>query len=147
MAMASRVKRDIAVLFQGVWNRNGRKFLSGNAGSPRRRALLTRPMIPGVESIIAVASGKGGVGKSTTAVNLAVALAMECRLRVGLLDADVYGPSIPNLMKLDGRPELDSGSKMIPLENYGVRCMSMGFLMEKDAPAVWRGLMWERGRL
>lgn len=74
-------------------------------------------------------------------MNLAVALAMECRLRVGLLDADVYGPSIPNLMKLDGRPELDSASKMIPLENYGVRCMSMGFLMEKDAPAVWRGLM------
>lgn len=139
--MAFRSKRDLVALFRVVWNGYGRHHLSTIAGSQRHKTILTRPMIPGVESIIAVASGKGGVGKSTTAVNLAVALAMECRLRVGLLDADVYGPSIPNLMKLDGRPELDSGSKMIPLENYGVRCMSMGFLMEKDAPAVWRGLM------
>lgn len=102
---------------------------------------MSKPMVFGVENIIAISSGKGGVGKSTTAVNLAVALAMECRLRVGLLDADVYGPSIPTLMKLDGRPQLDSESKMIPMENYGVRCMSMGLLMDKDSPAVWRGPM------
>lgn len=99
------------------------------------------PHSHGFANVVAVASGKGGVGKSTIAVNLAVALAMKCGLRVGLLDADVYGPSIPTMMKLHGRPKLDSDSKMIPLENYGVRCMSMGFLMDKDAPAVWRGPM------
>lgn len=98
-------------------------------------------MNQGLANVVAVASGKGGVGKSTTAVNLAVALALKCGMRVGLLDADVYGPSIPTMMKLQGQPKLDSDSKMIPLENYGVRCMSMGFLMEKDAPVVWRGPM------
>ncbi|GMP90756.1 hypothetical protein CsSME_00041740 [Camellia sinensis var. sinensis] len=98
--------------------------------------------IKGVEDIIAVASGKGGVGKSTTAVNLAVALANKCRLKVGLLDADVYGPSIPTMMKLHGKPEVSEDKKMIPIENHGVKCMSMGFLLaEKYAPIVWRGPM------
>ncbi|KAI5072749.1 hypothetical protein GOP47_0012855 [Adiantum capillus-veneris] len=111
---------------------NARRLLSGTTA---------RPAQPCFGDVVAVASGKGGVGKSTTAVNLAVALAFKCGIRVGLLDADVYGPSIPTMMKLQGRPKLDSDSKMIPLENYGVRCMSMGFLMEEDAPAVWRGPM------
>ncbi|GAB2298304.1 hypothetical protein Dimus_032372 [Dionaea muscipula] len=97
--------------------------------------------IHGVEDIIAVASGKGGVGKSTTAVNLAVALANKCQLKVGLLDADVYGPSVPTMMKLHGKPETNQDLKMIPKENYGVKCMSMGLLVEKDAPIVWRGPM------
>ncbi|KAL7200835.1 hypothetical protein ACSBR1_032707 [Camellia fascicularis] len=98
--------------------------------------------IKGVEDIIAVASGKGGVGKSTTAVNLAVALANKCQLKVGLLDADVYGPSIPTMMKLHGKPEVSEDKKMIPIENHGVKCMSMGFLLsEKYAPIVWRGPM------
>ncbi|KAI3872725.1 hypothetical protein MKX03_005512 [Papaver bracteatum] len=99
--------------------------------------------IEGIKNIIAVASGKGGVGKSTTAVNLAVALAKTCQLKVGLLDADVYGPSIPTMMKvqLHGKPELTQDSKMIPVENHGVQCMSIGFLVEKDAPIVWRGPM------
>ncbi|GMH02373.1 hypothetical protein Nepgr_004212 [Nepenthes gracilis] len=97
--------------------------------------------IHGVKDIIAVASGKGGVGKSTTAVNLAVALANKCQLKVGLLDADVYGPSIPTMMKLHGKPETNQDLKMIPKENYGVKCMSMGFLVEEDAPIVWRGPM------
>ncbi|KAA8543337.1 hypothetical protein F0562_021168 [Nyssa sinensis] len=97
--------------------------------------------INAVKDIIAVASGKGGVGKSTTAVNLAVALASNCQLKVGLLDADVYGPSIPTMMKLQGKPEVSEGKKMVPIENYGVKCMSMGFLVEKDAPIVWRGPM------
>lgn len=101
---------------------------------------LSQPS-PNFAHVVAVASGKGGVGKSTTAVNLAVALAAKGKLQVGLLDADVYGPSIPTMMKLHGQPKLDSGRKLIPLQNYGVRCMSMGFLMEKDAPAVWRGPM------
>ncbi|OVA01673.1 ATPase-like [Macleaya cordata] len=105
------------------------------------RGFAKGPLIEGVKDIIAVASGKGGVGKSTTAVNLAVALAKTCQLKVGLLDADVYGPSIPTMMKVHGKPELTKDSKMIPPENYGVQCMSIGFLVEKDAPIVWRGPM------
>ncbi|KAL6968224.1 hypothetical protein U1Q18_034026 [Sarracenia purpurea var. burkii] len=98
--------------------------------------------IKGVQDIIAVASGKGGVGKSTTAVNLAVALTNRCQLKVGLLDADVYGPSIPTMMKLYGKPEVTEGKKMVPIENYGVKCMSMGSLVgEEYAPIVWRGPM------
>ncbi|KAK6259988.1 Flagellum site-determining protein YlxH/ Fe-S cluster assembling factor NBP35 - like 1 [Theobroma cacao] len=97
--------------------------------------------INGVKDVIAVASGKGGVGKSTTAVNLAVALANKCQLKVGLLDADVYGPSVPTMMKINQKPEVTRDLKMIPIENYGVKCMSMGFLVDKDAPIVWRGPM------
>ncbi|KAL3531257.1 hypothetical protein ACH5RR_010579 [Cinchona calisaya] len=97
--------------------------------------------IEGVKDIIAVASGKGGVGKSTTAVNLAVSLAKKCQLKVGLLDADVYGPSIPLMMRLQGKPEVSTDKKMIPIENYGVRCMSMGSLVEEGAAIVWRGPM------
>lgn len=97
--------------------------------------------IDGIKDIIAVASGKGGVGKSTTAVNLAVALANTSGLKVGLLDADIYGPSIPTMMKLHGKPEVSEDLKMIPAENHGVRCMSIGFLVDKDAPIVWRGPM------
>ncbi|PIA45256.1 hypothetical protein AQUCO_01700649v1 [Aquilegia coerulea] len=98
-------------------------------------------LIKGVKDIIAVASGKGGVGKSTTAVNLAVSLANTCHLKVGLLDADIYGPSIPMMMKVSGKPEVSKELKMIPIENHGVKCMSIGFLVEKDAPIVWRGPM------
>ncbi|KAJ6844791.1 iron-sulfur protein NUBPL isoform X1 [Iris pallida] len=97
--------------------------------------------IDGIRDIIAVASGKGGVGKSTTAVNLAIALAKTCQLKVGLLDADIYGPSIPTMMKLHGKPEVSEDLKMVPFENHGVRCMSIGFLVDKDAPIVWRGPM------
>ncbi|XP_066386644.1 iron-sulfur protein required for NADH dehydrogenase, mitochondrial-like [Miscanthus floridulus] len=89
------------------------------------------PSIAGVGNIIAVASGKGGVGKSTTAVNIAVALAKEFKLQVGLLDADIYGPSIPTMMNLHAKPEVSEDMKMIPVENHGVRCMSIGFLVDK----------------
>ncbi|XP_039137338.1 iron-sulfur protein NUBPL isoform X1 [Dioscorea cayenensis subsp. rotundata] len=99
------------------------------------------PSIPGIKDIIAVASGKGGVGKSTTAVNLAVALAKACQQNVGLLDADIYGPSIPTMMNIFRKPEVSEDLKMVPLENHGVKCMSMGFLVDKDAPIVWRGPM------
>uniref|UniRef100_A0A2P2JHP6 Nucleotide-binding protein-like n=2 Tax=Rhizophora mucronata TaxID=61149 RepID=A0A2P2JHP6_RHIMU len=97
--------------------------------------------LEGVKDVIAVASGKGGVGKSTTAVNLAAALANKCRLKVGLLDADVYGPSVPMMMNVGKQPDITQDKKMIPIESYGVKCMSMGFLVEKDAPIVWRGPM------
>ncbi|KAL6210651.1 hypothetical protein ACLB2K_015883 [Fragaria x ananassa] len=97
--------------------------------------------IEGVKHAIAVASGKGGVGKSTTAVNLAVALANKCGMKVGLLDADVYGPNVPIMMKLEGRPVVTKDKKMIPIKSYGVKCMSIGLLVDKDAPLVWRGPM------
>jgi ATP-binding protein involved in chromosome partitioning len=100
-------------------------------------------IIPGVKNTIAVASGKGGVGKSTVAVNLAVALAKD-GAKVGLIDADIYGPSIPLMLGITGRPKIyqDAGTnKMMPLENYGVKLMSIGFLIDEDNPVIWRGPM------
>ena len=97
--------------------------------------------LPGVKNIIAVASGKGGVGKSTTAANLALALVQE-GATVGLLDADIYGPSIPQMLGLAGRqPESEDGTSMDPLEAYGVQTMSIGFMIDVDSPMVWRGPM------
>ena len=92
------------------------------------------------KNIIAIASGKGGVGKSTFAANIAVAL-KQIGNNVGLLDADIYGPSIPRMMGITGRPETNKNKKLIPLENYGVKCMSIGFLIDVDTPAIWRGPM------
>src|SRR3954464_5926790 len=97
-------------------------------------------LVPGIKNIIAVASGKGGVGKSTTAVNLALALAAE-GAQVGLLDADIYGPSQPMMMGIDQRPESDDGQTMEPMENYGVQVMSIGFLVNQDEAMIWRGPM------
>jgi len=97
-------------------------------------------LMPNVKNIIAVASGKGGVGKSTTAVNLALALAAE-GAQVGLLDADIYGPSQPMMMGIDARPESEDGQTMEPLENYGVQVMSIGFLVNQDEAMIWRGPM------
>jgi len=111
------------------------------AGRPAGRpAPPAKPLVPGVKAIVAVASGKGGVGKSTTAVNLACALAAS-GLRVGLLDADVYGPSLPRLMGIDGKPRSSDGHTMEPLENYGVKCMSIGFLVPPEQATIWRGPM------
>ncbi len=97
-------------------------------------------LLPRVKNIVAVASGKGGVGKSTTAVNLALALAAE-GASVGLLDADIYGPSLPMMMGISGRPESVDGTNMEPLENYGVQVMSIGFLVAQDEAMIWRGPM------
>ena len=97
-------------------------------------------LLPKVKNIVAVASGKGGVGKSTTAVNLALALAAE-GATVGLLDADIYGPSIPMMMGIEGRPESEDGQTMEPMENYGVQVMSIGFLVAQDEAMIWRGPM------
>ncbi len=97
-------------------------------------------LLPNVKNIVAVASGKGGVGKSTTAANLALALAAE-GARVGVLDADIYGPSQPMMLGIDGRPESADGKTMDPLENHGVQVMSIGFLINQEEAMIWRGPM------
>jgi len=104
---------------------------------PKERVKIN---LPNVRHIVAVASGKGGVGKSTTAVNLAVAF-MQNGLRVGLLDADIYGPSIPTMLRLSGHPRLNSEKKMLPHHWNGMAVMSIGFLVEDNAPMIWRGPM------
>ena len=112
----------------------------GEPQQPTQRAAGEIPQIPGIKRIIAVASGKGGVGKSTVSVNLALALAAQGR-KVGMLDADIYGPSQPRMMGLSGRPMTHDGKTLEPMENYGVKVMSMGFLVPEDSPMIWRGPM------
>ncbi len=109
--------------------------------APRKPAAPAGPQpVPGVDRIIAIASGKGGVGKSTVAANLAVALAATGR-RVGLLDADVYGPSQPRMLGLSGRPASPDGKTIIPMRNHGVTAMSMGLMTEEGQAVIWRGPM------
>ena len=110
------------------------------AAHPPQARAPAKAEVPGVGAIIAVASGKGGVGKSTTAVN--VALAMKANgLRVGILDADIYGPSLPRLLHLTGRPEAIGGRMLKPMDAYGVATMSIGYLVEEETPMIWRGPM------
>lgn len=111
-------------------------------GPRAQQAGELRSGIPGIRHMIAVASGKGGVGKSTTAVNLALGL-KALGLKVAMLDADVYGPSLPKLLGISGRPRAPEGSdkKMLPLENYGLKVMSMGFLVDEGTAVIWRGPM------
>ena len=97
-------------------------------------------LMPGVGAIIAVASGKGGVGKSTTATNLALALAAAGH-RTGMLDADIYGPSMPMMLGIHERPTSIDGKRLMPIEKYGLKCMSIGFMVEADSPMIWRGPM------
>jgi ATP-binding protein involved in chromosome partitioning len=104
------------------------------AGAPQK------PAVVGVKHIVAVASGKGGVGKSTTAVNLALAL-KTLGLKVGVLDADIYGPSMPRMLGISGKPISRDGKTLEPMENHGLKCMSMGFLVAEDTPTIWRGPM------
>ncbi|XP_054272113.1 iron-sulfur protein NUBPL isoform X4 [Macrosteles quadrilineatus] len=124
-----------------------RRFANQSSISKHQQQIMSKGLppkrnIPYVKHIVLVSSGKGGVGKSTTAVNMATALAdIQPSLRVGLLDADVFGPSVPLMMNLSGKPLINAEKKMIPMVNYGVKCISMGFLVEQEAAMMWRGLM------
>jgi ATP-binding protein involved in chromosome partitioning len=106
-------------------------------GAPRGESIQG---VPGVEAIIAVASGKGGVGKSTTAVNLALGLG-ALGLKVGILDADIYGPSLPKLLAIKERPQTIGGTRLKPIMRYGLTVMSIGFLIDEETPMIWRGPM------
>ena len=115
------------------------------AGAPAARAHAhpadkRQPGIPGVDAIIAVASGKGGVGKSTTAVNLALGL-RDLGLKVGMLDADIYGPSLPKLLAIKEKPQTIGGTRLKPIDRYGLSVMSIGFLIDEETPMIWRGPM------
>ncbi len=101
---------------------------------------VQKKSLPGVGHIIAVASGKGGVGKSTVATNLAIALRRE-GLRVGMMDADIYGPSLPTMLGVSGKPFANDDKKIVPLASHGIKCMSIGFLVDEDEPIIWRGPM------
>ncbi|KAE9968826.1 hypothetical protein EG328_007249 [Venturia inaequalis] len=105
-----------------------------------QRGLPQKRHIKDVKKIIAVSSAKGGVGKSTISVNLALAFAQK-GLRTGILDTDIFGPSIPTLLNLSGEPRLSANNQLIPLSNYGLKSMSMGYLVSESSPIVWRGLM------
>ncbi len=111
-----------------------------HAHGPAAQGAGGKALVPGVKTIMAVASGKGGVGKSTVAVNLALAF-LANGLKVGLLDADIYGPSMPRMMGIAGKPTSRDGKVLEPLQNYGIKCMSMGFLVPEDTPMIWRGPM------
>src|ERR1700730_4532981 len=134
----------------GRWVRRSRPAKSpAGAAAPRpahpqghahAHGAAAKPLVPGVRSIIAVASGKGGGGKSTVAVNLAVGVA-PLGLAAGLLDADIYGPSMPRMLGVSGRPASRDGKVLQPMTNYGISCMSMGFLVAEDTPMIWRGAM------
>lgn len=113
------------------------------ASHPQRAAHpadKVQPGIPGVDAVIAVASGKGGVGKSTTAVNLALGL-RDLGMKVGMLDADIYGPSLPKLLAIKEKPQTIGGTRLKPIERYGLTVMSIGFLIDEETPMIWRGPM------
>ncbi|MGM0559869.1 MAG: iron-sulfur cluster carrier protein ApbC [Pseudomonadota bacterium] len=120
---------------QGAAHQHGAGQQSGQEGGQQARQLA-----PGVKHIIAVASGKGGVGKSTVATNLVLSLSL-LGLKCGILDADIYGPSQPRMLGITGRPQSEDGKILKPMQNYGITCMSMGFLVAEDAPMIWRGPM------
>ena len=132
----SGVRSARAVLFA---HKPGPEQSAPDGPAPRGRA-QAKLELPGVRAIVAVASGKGGVGKSTVAVNLALGLAAR-GLAVGVMDSDIYGPSVPRMVGIDRKPSSPDGKTIIPLENHGLRVMSMGFLVPEETPMIWRGPM------
>jgi ATP-binding protein involved in chromosome partitioning len=134
------LRREIEVKLSALPGvQNAAVVLTAQKAAPAPAAPQEAALLPEVKAVIAVASGKGGVGKSTVAVNLAVALA-QSGLKVGMLDADIYGPSLPRMLGLNRKPQVKDG-RMLPLEAWGVRCMSIGFLVEEETAMVWRGPM------
>lgn len=125
---------------QGHSHAPGQGHAHGHSHGPAKQASGAATGIPGVDAVIAVASGKGGVGKSTTSVNLALGLA-ALGLKVGLLDADIYGPSVPKLLNIKEKPETLGGTRLKPIERYGLKVMSIGFLIDEETPMIWRGPM------
>ena len=120
----------------------GKRLRKFSTNLPTHHQQQQSMKLDGVKDIIVVSSGKGGVGKSTVATNLALALSSFCQKSVGLLDADIYGPSIHRMMNLSGKPTInEENRKFVPKSNYGVKTMSMGFLVQEDAPTIWRGPM------
>jgi ATP-binding protein involved in chromosome partitioning len=132
--MKAEAERKVGAL-AGV--RSARATMTANV---RARGGFGRQAVPGIRNILAVGAGKGGVGKSTTAVNLAVAL-QRTGARVGLMDADVYGPNIPQMLGIQGQPDVSPEKRMVPPEAYGIRVISMGMLLDPDQPVIWRGPM------
>lgn len=138
---AQQITREAEALLQklpGV--KNARVDVLTAAGQQATNPFSGQQKVPGIKRIIAVASGKGGVGKSTVSVNLACAL-KHLGAKVGLLDCDIYGPSVPLMMGAQGKPTVNENEMLVPLERHGVRLMSMGFLVEGDQPVIWRGPM------
>ncbi len=140
-AIPGVVKATVALTAEVAPGSTAPKAPAQDHGHGHSHAMPAKNGIPGVKSIIAVASGKGGVGKSTTAVNFALALSAR-GLKVGILDADIYGPSVPRLMGLSGdKPEVNEDRTLAPLENYGLKVMSIGFLVDEETPMIWRAPM------
>jgi ATP-binding protein involved in chromosome partitioning len=137
---AERVVRTVAGVGQAqVKLQVQRPAAPARDDSGQRAVAHDANLVPGVRHIVAVASGKGGVGKSTVAANLAVRLG-QLGYRTGLLDADIYGPSVPTMFGIQDKPRLD-GNRILPFEKYGIRLMSLGFILETDTPVIWRGPM------
>ena len=134
--LTAEIKNNTSQRNSEQMKQNGEPENQGQSNSNQKKPRE----IPGIESIIAVASAKGGVGKSTTAVNLAIALAKEGN-KVGILDCDIYGPSAPKLLGLNGKPEIIPPNRLKPMEAFGIKCMSIGFLIDEESPMIWRGPM------
>lgn len=135
------VRATVDDIRRGVGSLQGVREVEVRVAAPQAGAAAAEQApLPGVRDIIAVSSTKGGVGKSTVAVNLACALG-NMNLRVGMLDADVYGPSLPMMLGLSGKPAVTGDNKVMPLEKYGLKAMSIGFFLEEGSPVIWRGPM------
>jgi ATP-binding protein involved in chromosome partitioning len=139
-AVKKFVDPDIVLDITVGINISRQRELEGEPELQKQQAPEQAPVLPGVKNVIAVASGKGGVGKSTVAANLAVAMA-QTGARVGLLDTDIYGPSVPTMFGVKERPNITTQKKLVPIEKHGVHLVSMGFLVDQDQAMIWRGPM------